>query len=52
MFCYQCEQTANGTGCTKIGVCARNLMWLRFKMFSFTRCRVFLRWLWKDGKWE
>ena len=21
MFCYQCEQTANGKGCTKLGVC-------------------------------
>ncbi|WP_426377369.1 hydroxylamine reductase [Desulforudis sp. 1031] len=24
MFCYQCEQTASGTGCTKIGVCGKN----------------------------
>ncbi len=24
MFCYQCEQTANGTGCTKVGVCGKN----------------------------
>ncbi|MFH1422501.1 MAG: hydroxylamine reductase [Planctomycetota bacterium] len=24
MFCYQCEQTAKGTGCTKIGVCGKN----------------------------
>lgn len=24
MFCYQCEQTANGTGCTKIGVCGKD----------------------------
>ena len=23
MFCYQCEQTANGTGCTKMGVCGK-----------------------------
>ena len=23
MFCYQCEQTAGGTGCTKIGVCGK-----------------------------
>jgi hypothetical protein len=23
MFCYQCEQTADGTGCTKIGVCGK-----------------------------
>ncbi|MBE5963111.1 MAG: hydroxylamine reductase [Lachnospiraceae bacterium] len=23
MFCYQCEQTANGKGCTKIGVCGK-----------------------------
>ena len=22
MFCYQCEQTAKGTGCTAMGVCA------------------------------
>ncbi len=24
MFCYQCEQAASGTGCTKIGVCGKN----------------------------
>jgi hydroxylamine reductase len=24
MFCYQCEQTAQGTGCTKSGVCGKN----------------------------
>jgi hydroxylamine reductase len=23
MFCYQCEQTAKGSGCTKIGVCGK-----------------------------
>ncbi|MDD4874695.1 MAG: hydroxylamine reductase [Dehalococcoidales bacterium] len=23
MFCFQCEQTAGGTGCTKIGVCGK-----------------------------
>ena len=23
MFCYQCEQTAQGTGCTKVGVCGK-----------------------------
>lgn len=24
MFCYQCEQTAGGSGCTKAGVCGKN----------------------------
>lgn len=24
MFCYQCEQTAHGTGCVKVGVCGKN----------------------------
>lgn len=24
MFCYQCEQTAGGTGCSKVGVCGKN----------------------------
>lgn len=24
MFCYQCEQTAKGTGCTRSGVCGKN----------------------------
>jgi hydroxylamine reductase len=24
MFCYQCEQTAGGIGCTKIGICGKN----------------------------
>ena len=23
MFCFQCEQTAGGKGCTKIGVCCK-----------------------------
>src|SRR5512145_749593 len=23
MFCYQCEQTAKGTGCTVMGVCGK-----------------------------
>ena len=23
MFCYQCEQTAKGTGCTVLGVCGK-----------------------------
>ena len=25
MFCYQCEQTARGTGCTAHGVCGKDL---------------------------
>ena len=25
MFCYQCEQTAKGTGCTVQGVCMRGV---------------------------
>ena len=24
MYCYQCEQTAKGTGCTKVGVCGKD----------------------------
>jgi len=24
MFCYQCEQTSGGTGCTKVGVCGKD----------------------------
>ncbi len=24
MYCYQCEQTAQGTGCTKFGVCGKD----------------------------
>ncbi len=24
MFCYQCEQTVGGTGCTKVGACGKN----------------------------
>ena len=24
MFCYQCEQTARGTGCTAVGVCGKD----------------------------
>ena len=23
MFCFQCEQTGGGTGCTKVGVCGK-----------------------------
>ncbi|MBP2641656.1 MAG: hcp, partial [Firmicutes bacterium] len=24
MFCFQCEQTAGGKGCTKAGVCGKS----------------------------
>ena len=24
MFCYQCEQTAKGAGCTAFGVCGKS----------------------------
>ena len=24
MFCFQCEQTSNGTGCTATGVCGKD----------------------------
>lgn len=24
MFCYQCEQTAGGKGCTKVGICSKS----------------------------
>ena len=24
MFCYQCQETAKGKGCTKMGVCGKN----------------------------
>ncbi|MCX7590761.1 MAG: hydroxylamine reductase, partial [Kiritimatiellae bacterium] len=24
MFCYQCEQTAQGRGCTRFGVCGKD----------------------------
>ena len=24
MLCYQCEQTKNGTGCTKVGICGKD----------------------------
>ena len=24
MFCYQCEQTSHGTGCTAHGVCGKD----------------------------
>ena len=24
MFCFQCEQTASGTGCTTVGVCGKD----------------------------
>lgn len=23
MFCYQCQETAMGTGCTRVGVCGK-----------------------------
>jgi len=43
MFCYQCEQTAGGKGCTKLGVCGKtpeianlqNLLIYQLKGISF-----------------
>ncbi len=33
MFCYQCEQTAKGTGCTAFGVCGKSPRWRTFRIF-------------------
>ena len=31
MFCFQCEQTVGGKGCTKFGVCGRIQRWQGFR---------------------
>ena len=32
MFCFQCEQTAKGTGCTFAGVCEKTAATARHRM--------------------
>ncbi len=53
MFCYQCEQTANGKGCTKLGVCGKtpeiaNLQDLL--IFQLKGISCYEKALMKDGK--
>lgn len=42
MFCYQCEQTAGGKGCTKLGVCGKTpeIANLRFAYLSAERYQL------------
>lgn len=35
MFCFQCEQTDNGTGCTVVGVCGKTPEVSRLQVFIF-----------------
>ena len=48
MFCYQCEQTAGGKGCTKLGVCGKTpevaaLQDLLKQIQQFTKIHVHIR---------
>jgi len=40
MFCYQCEQSAKGEGCTKIGVCGKepDVAALHARLAALRRC--------------
>ena len=42
MFCFQCEQTAGGTGCTVGGVCGKNANTanLQDQLIGAVRCWV------------
>ena len=45
MFCNQCEQTAHGTGCTKIGVCGKSPDVAALQDLLVHACRALsLRW--------
>ena len=35
MFCYQCEQTVGGKGCTKLGVCGKTPRNSKFTRFAY-----------------
>ena len=34
MFCYQCEQTAGGKGCTKLGASMPDIFWIQDLMLT------------------
>ena len=41
MFCFQCEQTLNGKGCTKAGVCGKSAQCAN-KQDSLIKALIFL----------
>lgn len=47
MFCYQCEQTKNGTGCTSVGVCGKTPQTTSLQDLLIYQLKVgsHLRWL-------
>ena len=52
MFCYQCEQTANGKGCTKMGVCGKTpeIAGLQdLLIYQIRASAAMARWCWTMG---
>jgi hydroxylamine reductase len=39
MFCFQCEQTAKGTGCTEVGVCGKDATTATLQDLLLRACR-------------
>jgi len=44
MFCYQCEQTGKGTGCTVAGVCGKDAVTARLQDLLLYECKEIAFW--------
>jgi len=51
MFCYQCEQTAKGTGCTVLGVCGKQPEVAALQDLLLYTLMDFLRLRLKGARW-
>ena len=43
MFCYQCQETAGCSGCTRVGVCGKQPMSLPCRIYWSMLQKEFLR---------
>ncbi len=47
MFCYQCEQTAQGTGCTRAGVCGKDNQTANLQDLLISRLKLISAYAWR-----
>ncbi len=52
MFCYQCEQTAKGTGCTVQGVCGKLPEVAALQDLLLYTLMGYPRWRQREEKWR
>ncbi len=47
MFCYQCEQTVQGAGCTRAGVCGKDNLTANMQDLLISRLKLIGDYAWR-----